>query len=74
MQASRGFDRTLAGLTSLVAGLALAAILCHSLFYNDFFEDPTTWGLIGLLALAARRAPPPTEPVPAAEPKEAVPV
>ena len=74
VQASRGFDRTLAGLTSLVAGLALAAILCHSLFYNDFFEDPTTWGLIGLLALAARRAPPPTEPVPAAEPKEAVPV
>ena len=25
-------------------GLGLAAIFCHSLFYNDFFEDPMTWG------------------------------
>jgi O-antigen ligase len=59
---------------SLVAGLGLAAILCHSLFYNDFFEDPTTWGLIGLVALApvstvVRRPRPP-----AVEQKEAVPV
>ena len=25
------------------------AIFVHSLAYNDFFEDPTTWGLIGLI-------------------------
>lgn len=43
-------------IVSLAAGLALAAILCHSLFYNDFFEDPTTWLLIGLVAFA--RPPP----------------
>jgi O-antigen ligase len=41
--------RTLA----LVAGLGLAAIFCHSLFYNAFFEDPMMWGLLGLAALAA---------------------
>jgi O-antigen ligase len=74
VQAFGRVDRTLGGRTSLVAGLALAGILCHSLFYNDFFEDPTTWGLLGLLALAARPAPPPPQPVPAEAPKEAVPV
>jgi hypothetical protein len=36
---------------SLAAGLGLAAIFCHSLFYADFFEDPVTWGLLGLAAL-----------------------
>ena len=41
-------------IVALAAGLALAAILCHSLFYNDFFEDPTTWLLIGLVAFAPR--------------------
>ena len=41
-------------IVSLAAGLALAAILCHSLFYNDFFEDPTTWLLIGLVAFGRR--------------------
>src|SRR5204863_176013 len=64
----------IAAVASLVAGLGVAAVLCHSLFYNDFFEDPTTWGLIGLVALAAWRAPPVAEPAPAAEPKGAVPV
>jgi hypothetical protein len=29
------------------------AIFVHSLAYNDFFEDPTTWGLIGLIGLVA---------------------
>jgi hypothetical protein len=24
----------------------------HSLFYNALFEDPTTWALIGLVAVA----------------------
>jgi putative inorganic carbon (hco3(-)) transporter len=39
--------------TRLVAGLALGAIAVHSLFYNAFFEDPMTWALFGLAALAA---------------------
>ena len=38
---------------SLAAGIGLAAIFCHSLFYNAFFEDPMTWGLFGLAALGA---------------------
>jgi O-antigen ligase len=63
------------GRVGLVAGLGLAAIFSHSLFYNAFFEDPLTWILIGLLALASpllvavRRA-----EQTAVEPKEAVPV
>ena len=39
----------------IVAGLGLLAILVHSLFYNAFFEDPLTWGVLGLAALAAAR-------------------
>jgi hypothetical protein len=41
------------GRVALSAGLALVAIFVHSLAYNDFFEDPTTWGLFGLIGLAA---------------------
>ena len=60
------------GRVALAAGLALLAIFVHSLAYNDFFEDPTTWGLIGLVGLVSplrvrARAPArvePTEPVP----------
>jgi O-antigen ligase len=51
-----GFRQTLRrrrGSLALVAGLGLAAIFCHSLFYADFFEDPATWGLLGLAALGA---------------------
>jgi putative inorganic carbon (hco3(-)) transporter len=59
----------------VVGGLGLAAVLVHSLFYNAFFEDPISWGLMGLLALAlrvpARRETPAPRPV---ERKEAVPV
>jgi O-antigen ligase len=76
-QAFRRSDRSLAGTLSLVGGLVLAAILCHSLFYNDFFEDPTTWGLVGLVALAtaARPARAAAEDQPAAAAaKETVPV
>jgi putative inorganic carbon (hco3(-)) transporter len=75
-QAFRRADRSLAGGVSLAGGLVLAAIFCHSLFYNDFFEDPTTWGLFGLIALATtvRRMPAADEPPPAAAQKEAVPV
>jgi O-antigen ligase len=45
-----GFD----GNARLAFGLALTAILVHSLFYNALFEDPTFWGLLALVALAAR--------------------
>jgi len=37
----------------LTVALSLAAIGVHSLFYDHFFEDPTTWGLIGLVGLAS---------------------
>jgi putative inorganic carbon (HCO3(-)) transporter len=45
-----GFD----GNARLAFGLALVAILVHSLFYNALFEDPTFWGLLGLVAVGAR--------------------
>jgi O-antigen ligase len=47
---------TLAGRTSLIAGLATGAILVHSLFYNAYFEDPMAWGLLALAVLAAAAA------------------
>jgi O-antigen ligase len=60
------------GTLALATGLALVAIFVHSLAYNDFFEDPTTWGLIGLVGLVSpvrvpareRRTVETTEPVP----------
>jgi O-antigen ligase len=64
------------GRLGLVAGLGLAAIFDHSLFYNAFFEDPMTWGLIGLVALASPllvTLPLPPPPAAVAD-KEAVPV
>ncbi len=51
----RGLHRTDGGRLALVVGLTLGAIAVHSLFYNALFEDPTTWGLLGLGALALRR-------------------
>ena len=42
-----------AGTARIVAGLAFAAIFVHSLFYNAFFEDPLTWGLLAIAAVAA---------------------
>jgi O-antigen ligase len=51
----RRVPRTFAGRASLVFGLGFAAIAVHSLFYNAFFEDPMTWGLLALGALAARQ-------------------
>jgi O-antigen ligase len=63
------------GQAALVAGIGIAAILVHSLFYNAFFEDPMTWALFGLVALTAWKPSPAPElessPMPA---KEAVPV
>jgi O-antigen ligase/polysaccharide polymerase Wzy-like membrane protein len=44
---------TPAAQTRLIAGVALGAILVHSLFYDALFEDPMTWGLLALAALAA---------------------
>jgi len=55
LAAYRRIDHRVYGLLALSAGLGLLAIFVHSLAYNDFFEDPTTWGLIGLIALAAPR-------------------
>jgi O-antigen ligase len=69
----RRIDRSFAGRVSLAAALALAAILVHSLFYADFFEDPTTWLLLGLVALAAPRAGPAQEPPSPVEKKQPVP-
>jgi hypothetical protein len=55
----------------LAVALGLLAIAVHSLFYNHFFEDPTTWCLFGLAGLAyaealspARSAMPPPSPEP----------
>ena len=53
------FRRLRNGFTSharLAFGLALAAILVHSFFYNALFEDPTFWGLLGLAVLGWRVA------------------
>jgi O-antigen ligase len=46
-RAGPGFE----GLAALVFGISLAAIAVHSLFYDAFFEDPMTWGLLALIAL-----------------------
>ncbi|HEY1563677.1 MAG TPA: O-antigen ligase family protein [Gaiellaceae bacterium] len=53
LAAYRRIEHPVFGRLALAAGLGLVAIFVHSLAYNDFFEDPTTWGLIGLIALAA---------------------
>ena len=53
LAAYRRINHGLYGRLALAAGLALLAIFIHSLAYNDFFEDPTTWGLIGLIALVS---------------------
>ena len=42
-------------------GIALAAVavalFVHSLLYAGLFEDPLTWGLVGLASAALARAP-----------------
>ena len=40
--------------TATIAGILFVAIVIHSQFYNAFFEDPLTWSLLALAALAAR--------------------
>jgi O-antigen ligase len=55
LAAFRRIDRTLAGELGLAAGLILVAIFVHANSYNDFFEDPTTWLVFGLIGLSATR-------------------
>ena len=52
--AFRRLQRDFDGAARLVLGLALVAILVHCVFYNALFEDPTFWGLLGLVAVGAR--------------------
>ncbi|HEY1367961.1 MAG TPA: O-antigen ligase family protein [Gaiellaceae bacterium] len=52
---TRRLGGTFARRTALILGLALVAIAVHSLFYNDFFEDPMMWGILGLSAVTARQ-------------------
>jgi O-antigen ligase len=54
LAAFRRIDRTLAGELGLAAGLILVAIFVHANSYNDFFEDPTTWLVFGLIGLSVR--------------------
>ena len=46
-------------------GVGLAAVFLvlgvHSLLYAGFFEDPLTWGVIGLACAALARASSPSE-------------
>src|SRR5207247_1677833 len=42
------------GRARLALGLALVAIVVHSLFYDALFEDPLFWGALALSAVAAR--------------------
>ena len=53
LAAYRRIDHRTYGLLALAAGLSLLAIFVHSNAYNDFFEDPTTWLLIGLIGLVS---------------------
>jgi putative inorganic carbon (HCO3(-)) transporter len=50
----RGLRRGFTSHARLAFGLALAAILVHSFFYNALFEDPTFWGLLGLAVVGSR--------------------
>jgi O-antigen ligase len=54
-------------------GAVFLVLVVHSMLYAGFFEDPLTWGVIGLACAALARAPatsevtePATEPAPAA--------
>jgi putative inorganic carbon (hco3(-)) transporter len=53
--AFRRLGSSFEGTARLAFGLALVAILVHSLFYNALFEDPAFWGLLALVAVGARR-------------------
>jgi hypothetical protein len=55
LAAYRRIDHATYGTVALAAGLALLAVIVHSFAYSDFFEDPTTWGLVGLIGLVSPR-------------------
>jgi hypothetical protein len=38
-------------------GVVLLGLFVHSLLYAGFFEDPLTWGLLGVAAAALAAAP-----------------
>ncbi|HET8742489.1 MAG TPA: O-antigen ligase family protein [Gaiella sp.] len=65
----RGLGDGFTSRVALATGIVLLAIGVHSLFYADFFEDPMTWALLGLVGLSARvpkkRPPARAEAVPA---------
>jgi O-Antigen ligase len=73
LAAYRRIDHGTYGRLALAAGLALLAIFVHSLAYSDFFEDPTTWGLIGLIGLASPRRVRAPRPQPVESAEEPVP-
>jgi O-antigen ligase len=52
--AFRRLGKGFTGAARLAFGLALVAILVHSVFYNALFEDPTFWGLLALVVIGAR--------------------
>jgi O-antigen ligase len=47
----RRASASFAGRASLIFGLVFVSIVVHSLFYNALFEDPLTWGMLGLAAM-----------------------
>jgi O-antigen ligase len=80
----RGLGHGFTSRVALATGIVLLAIGVHSLFYADFFEDPMTWALLGLVGLSARvpkkpqparadvASPPPPPAVPEPSPAEHV--
>lgn len=48
-----GLGRGFTSRTSLAIGVALIAIVVHSLFYAAFIEDPLTWALLGLVGVVS---------------------
>jgi hypothetical protein len=73
LAAYRRIDHGTYGRLALAAGLGLLAIFVHSLAYSDFFEDPTTWGLIGLIGLVSPRRVRAQRPQPVESAEEPVP-
>jgi O-antigen ligase len=59
----RRLGRSFEHRAALAVGLMLLAVFVHSCFYNDFFEDPMTWGLLALAALAGASVERPKEAV-----------
>ncbi len=62
--AATGWALYLVARSDLTFGVGLGAVLLvlfvHSLLYAGLFEDPLTWGVIGLAAAALARLPEPT--------------